>query len=217
MKYIYAAFLMVCAVVLSAQVTYLTENISEGAQPAYSIILKDVDTKFVDSQWKTYIRKYGGKYKYNRKLKEHTNTNTSLSSVSSQALDAYALTRSAGNNTQFVLLLKEGDSFIDWEKDSTKADNIANLLTHFSRDVAREALREKIKDEEKNLSQLQRAKNKLERDNEKLHNSIKSHEEKIAKAKEDIENNVQEQESNQTAIDQQLEKVEELKKKLGKM
>lgn len=217
MKIIYIAIFTLSAFILSGQVTYLTESISEGSHPAYSIILQDVDTKFVDNQWKTYIKKYGGKYKYNRRAKEHTNTNTSLNTVSDQVVDTYAITRSAGNNTQFVLLVKEGDSFINWARDSTKATSVSNLLDHFALEVAREALREQIDDEEKNLNQLERTQSRLERANEKLHSSIESYEEKIQQARTDIETNVQDQEANQQAMELQKQQLEALKKKLSEI
>lgn len=200
-----------------SQVSFVDDNMSEGLRPGVSILLPDVNTRFVDSQWKTYIKKYGGKYRWNRRQGEHRNEGTSIPNVSPESINVYAVTRESGNNTQFIVWFQEGTQFLNPQKDSLKMDNAANLLNHFALEVAREKLKDDIKEEEKNLSKLENELRKQERQNEKLHSDIESYKEKIAKAQQDIIDNEQQQIDSGTAITSQKARIEKLKIQLSEL
>jgi len=200
-----------------AQVSYIDDNMSEGLRPGVSILLPDVNTRYVDNQWKSYIKKYGGKYKWNRRASEHLNEGTSIPNVSPEKLNVYAVTREAGNNTQFVVWFQEGTRFLSNQKDSLKMENASSLLNHFALEVAREKLKDDIKEEEKNLSKLESELKKQERQNEKLHKDIEDYQSKIAKAEQDIIDNKKQQVDSDAAITSQKTKIERLREQLNKL
>lgn len=210
-------FLTLLLVTGQSQVSFVDDNMSEGLRPGVSILLPNVDTRFVDSQWKTYIKKYGGKYRWNRREGEHRNEGTSIPNVSPESINVYAATREAGNNTQFIVWFQEGTQFLNPQKDSLKMDNAANLLNHFALEVAREKLKDDIKEEEKNLSKLENELRKQERQNEKLHQDIEDYKEKIAKAQQDIIDNEKQQVDSGAAISSQKARIENLKEQLSEL
>lgn len=199
------------------QVSFIEDNMSEGLRPGISILLPNVDKRFVDSQWKTYIKKYGGKYRWNRREGEHKNEGTSIPNVSPESINVYAVTKEASNNTQFIVWFQEGTQFLNPQKDSLKMDNAANLLNHFALEVAREKLKEDIKEEEKNLSKLENELKKQERLNEKLHQDIEDYKAKIAKAEQDIIDNEKQQVDSGAAITSQKARIENLKEQLSEL
>lgn len=200
-----------------AQVSFIDDNMSEGLRPGVSILLPNVNTRFVDSQWKSYIKKYGGKYRWNRREGEHKNEGSSIPNVSPENINVYAVTRESGNNTQLIVWFQEGTQFLNPQKDSLKMDNAANLLNHFALEVAREKLKEDIKEEEKNLSKLENELKKQERVNEKLHEDIENYKEKIAKAQQDIIDNEKQQVDSGAAITSQKARIENLKEQLSEL
>lgn len=210
-------FLTILLVTGQSQVSFIDDNMSEGLRPGVSILLPDVNTRFVDSQWKNYIKKYGGKYRWNRREGEHRNEGTSIPNVSPENINVYAVSRESGNNTQFIVWFQEGTQFLSPNKDSLKMDNAANLLNHFALEVAREKLKDDIKEEEKNLSKLENDLSKQERQNEKLHKDIENYKERIAKAEQEIIDNEKQQVDSGAAITSQKARIEKLKEQLSEL
>jgi len=199
------------------QISFGNEAMADGLRPASSIIIENVDAKYVDNVWKNYIKKYGGKYKWDRKSGQHNNEGTLIPNISSNVLQATAVTKAAGNNTQFYIWLKDGQDFINPMEDSTAKEQISSLLSHFALEVSREKLKDDIKEEEKNLSRMATEIKKLERQNDKLHKDIEDYKNKIAKAESDILENVKQQTETNVNIEKQNETINAMKQRLSKL
>lgn len=197
------------------QITIVTEQMSMGAKEGLSLTVKDIDEKFLDNTWKSYIKKYGGKYKWDRRAKEHRNEGSTIPNISNDLINVYAVSRSNANGSELIIWLEENERFLTSTNDSIAFDNAANLLNHFNLEVHKEKTLEDIKSEEKNLSRLENDLKKLERQNEKLLKDIENYKSRIAKAEQDIIDNEKEQVSSSHAIKKQNETLEELKKKLS--
>jgi len=219
MKYLFtfSMFLYITTSISAQQISFGSESMSEGVRPASSVILENVDAKYVDNIWKNYIKKYGGKYKWDRRSGQHNNENTLIPNISSKTMQATATSRASGNNTQFFLWLKEGSEYINPVEDSLAREQISSFLGHFALEVSREKLKDDIKEEEKNLSRLSNELKKLERQNDKLHKDIEDFKNKIAKAEADIEDNIKQQAETNTNIAKQEEALQTLKNQLSKL
>jgi hypothetical protein len=217
MRYLLFLIVFNCTVPIFGQSRFISEPMSEGVKSGIGVTLPGVDTKFVDNQWKSYIRKYGGKYKWNRKGSEHLNEGSTLPGVSDKPINIYARSQPSGNDVQFFVWIKEGDKFISSVQDTAMMQGAMQVLNHFTLEVAREKLKEDIKEEEKQLSRMESEQKKMERAKEKLEKDIEDYKNKIAKAEQDIIQSIQDQANNRASMERQQEKIDALKSKLKEL
>ena len=214
MRYLILLFFLHGTLLVYGQARYINEPMSEGVRPGIGITLTGVDPKFVDNQWKSYIRKYGGKYKWNRKGSEHLNEGSTVPNVSNNPLNIYARSQSSGSDVQFFIWIKEGEKFVSATQDTAMMQGGMQVLNHFALEVAREKLKEDIKEEEKQLSRMESEQKKMEKQKEKLEKDIEDYKSRITKAEQDIIQSIQDQANNRATMERQQEKIEQLKNKL---
>lgn len=208
-------FGFICA---KAQVTEGLREMSLGVQNGLSLELPEVAPDYADDLWKTYIKKYGGKYKWNRKAKEHLSEGVNIPNISGgDPMNIFASASKNGNNTVFTLWFEIKGQFLRKERMADKYDAAENLLNHFALEVAKEKMKDNIKAEEKSLSKLQSDQKRLERARTGYEKDIEDAKEKIRKSEESLITNAKDQEEARQAIRRQEELLEQLKRKLAEL
>ncbi|MBK7426136.1 MAG: hypothetical protein IPI60_03395 [Saprospiraceae bacterium] len=194
------------------------KSMSAGVQHAVYTDIAGVTEELVNDTWKEYIKKYGGKHKWNRKAKELFSEGVMLPNISSEPINLYAASIEGGSSVQFILWLQSPDgTFYTQERLLSQQENLQNLLTHFELEVKREDLRAIIKDEEKLYNKQESDLKKLEKSKERLHKDIEDAQEKIKKSEAEIEQNIKDQELSRQQIKSQQDKLEALRKKLSNL
>lgn len=211
------AFLQMTAWSVSAQeMRDGVKSMSEGVQHAVYMDMPGVTEILVNDTWKDYIKKYGGKHKWNRKAKELFSAGVMLPNISSQPFNIYAASAANGPAVQFIIWLQSPDgTFYTQERLLAQQENLENLLLHFNLEVQREDLRAIIKEEEKIYSKQDSDLKKLEKSKERLHKDIEDAQNKIKKSEAEIEQNIKDQELSRQQIKSQQDKIDALKKKLS--
>ncbi len=214
---VFIAFLQLSYTSASAQeMRDGVKSMSAGVQHAVFIDMANVSEDLVNNTWKDYIKKYGGKHKWNRKAKELFSEGVMLPNISSEPINLFAASVLSGSSVQFILWIQSPDgTFYTQERLLSQQENLQNLLTHFDLEVKREDLRGLIKEEEKLYSKQESDLKKLEKNNERLHKDIEDAQNKIKKSEADIEQNIKDQELSRQQIKSQQDKLDSLKKKLS--
>lgn len=192
------------------------KSMSGGIQHAVFMDIPGVSEGMVSDTWKDYIKKYGGKHKWNRKAKELFSEAVMLPNISSQPINIFAAATPNGSATQFILWLQSPDgTFYTKERLLAQEENLQNLLTHFELEVKREDLRAIIKEEEKLYNKQESDLKKLEKSKERLQKDIEDALNKIKRSEAEIEQNIKDQELSRQQIQSQQDKIDALKKRLS--
>jgi predicted RNase H-like nuclease (RuvC/YqgF family) len=193
-----------------AQVSEKTMTMSLGTQNGMIVSIPGADEDLIEDMWKDYVKEFG-KVKRNRKTKEYFGDDIQISSISGAGtMDIYSKTEDG----QLIVFFDMGNGFLSkaTHKEAYKAAEV--FLTEFKHEVTRDMIREELKDEEKDLSKLERELDGLKRDNDNYHDIIEKARERIAQAEADIEQNLKDQKDAEKKIEDQSKVVEEVKTKL---
>jgi hypothetical protein len=202
----------------SGQVKEEVSMMSQGLYNSFSIVLQGADKKLADNLWKDYIRKYGGKYKWDRKNNEHQLTNAIIGNISvSKPINIFATTKVVGHDIVLTSWFQIEEKFIQSDKDPEYYEAIELQLQHFARELSREKLRLLIVDEEKTLAKIESEMSKLTKRKENLENEIEKAKKRIQDAEQEIILNLEEQNKTQLNSKSQQETINQLKQKLHDM
>jgi hypothetical protein len=198
-----------------AQISEGSRSMSAGSQNAMVITLPGTTDKFVDKQWKDFMKKYDGKVK-NGEGKNMTFTDDAkIADIGgANTVDVYAQALEKGEDVEFVMWVDLGGAYLSSQQHKERYTGAEKFLMRFALQVATEQTKEELKEEEKKMKNLENDMKRLERDNERYHKEIQDAEQRIQKAKSDIEQNLRDQEEMQRMIKEQEKMLDLVKKKL---
>lgn len=189
-------------------------NISLGVQPCLSQDVQDIDDNETAKLWKKFFKQYG-KVKKNSKAKEYYSTGIRINRVKSgYPVDVYAKFVDFSGGTNINLCFDLGTGFLSKKDTPNEYDGALELMNEFVIYVDRYVVEEKLKEEEKMLSKLEKSLKSAKKDNKKLHDKIDDYNKKINEAEEDIRNNIIEQEELDRQIQNQAQKLKEVQREL---
>lgn len=198
-----------------AQISEQSRSMSAGSQNAMVITLPGTTDKFVEKQWKDFMKKYDGKVKSGDGKNMTFTDDTKIPDVGgANTVDVYAQINEKGDDVEFVMWVDLGGAYLSSQQHQDRYTGAEKFLMRFALEVATEQTKEEMEGEEKKLNDLEKDLERLERDNERYHKEIKDAEERIEKAKADIEQNLRDQEETQRLIKEQEKLVEMVQKKL---
>jgi len=201
-----------------SQIKEEANSMSQGVANSFTVVLHSVPKKIADDLWKDYIRKYGGKYKFDRKQNEHQSLEAAIGTISlEEKLNIYASVREVGSDLVFTLWIQSGNEFMSSRDNADQYQAIELQMQHFAREVAREKLRMQLRDEEKQLSKVEQELQRLVRKKENLELEIEKARKRIEEAETEIQANLKDQGKTEVSIKSQQELVRELKQKLQDM
>lgn len=215
-KQIFTLTALLLSVSLFAQIREERQGMSQGPQNALVITLPNTSEKVVEDVWKDFMKEYKAKPKYDRKQREHFSDDAEISLLrtSNPTVDVYANIEERGDDVDFALWIDMGGAFLSSKEHPDQYRDGEKFLMSFALEVARAEVDIELDEQEKELKKLESTLKKLQNDHEHYEKEIKNAKERIAKAEKDIEDNLKEQGNVNKMIEQQLNVIEEVKKKL---
>jgi len=200
---------------LMAQMSEKKINQLDGEYSGTEIDLK-VDYKDAEKIWKDYIKPYG-KLSYDKKTKNHTISDITISSVTREkiSLQAQFIKYDSGSKANVIVL--KGDQVISSENDKDEYKNLQSFLQEYINETDRLYIKDIIKEQEKDLSKIEKDLKKLVKENENLHKDIEDAKALILKKQQDIETNLGNQDNNRTLVENQKELIRQSNQKLSKI
>ena len=199
---------------LTAQVLEDTRVMASGSQPALTIVIPGASAKFVEAEWKEYMKEYG-KVARIKSAKETVASDIQIIDIGGvNKLDVYNLVEEGSDGAKMVVWFDTGSGFISSETNPKEYVAAVTFLKDFSQKVKIDQVTMELEEQEKLLAKAENNLTKLQRENENLHKVIEDSKKRIAQAETDIEKNLKDQESAHKEIEAQKEAVGSFKQKL---
>jgi len=194
---------------LKAQVSVENRPMVTGSQPALVIKLKGAESKFVESEWKEYMKTYG-KVTGVKGSKESVVEGTHIRDIGQgELINVYSYAGKMADGTEMVVWFSRGGSYLDAkDKEYPSAELFMKTFAH---KVSVDMIVIDLEEQQKKLSRLESDSVKLQKENVNLHGTIETAKGKIAQAEIDIPLNLRSQEAAQTDITNQKAVVESVK------
>ena len=194
---------------LKAQVTVENRPMVTGSQPALIIKLKGADSKFVESEWKEYMKTYG-KVIGVKGSKESVVEGIHVRDIGQgDLLNVYSYAGKLADGTEMVVWFSRGGTYLDAkDKEYPSAELFMKTFAH---KVNVDMIASDLETQQKKLTKLESDSVKLQKENVNLHTTIENAKAKIAQAEIDIPLNLRSQEAAQTDVTNQKAVVESVK------
>jgi hypothetical protein len=200
---------------LSAQISEEDRVMVKGRQNAIIIDLPNTTSRFVQTEWKDFIKKYG-KVKRVKKSKEDVVSGAQLLGIGGvNPVDLYSRTEEAGSASRMMIWVDLGGSLVSSDNNPNAFKGCKDLLEDFAHKVEIDLVQIELDDQLKALNKLENKMQKLRKDNDGYHKDIETAREKIMKAEANIEKNIQDQELAQQEIIAQQGIVESVRDSLN--
>ena len=213
--YLFFALVLLAPVFLVAQVRESSVDMSQGSQPAFSVTVKGLALKEVESLATDYISKISSaKAKKDRKTKEIFGDNATFNKISENTIDVYALVEGKDEDAQVHFFFDMGGIYLSSRSHADKAKYANEWVAEFGR-LSRVRVGELVVEaEEDSLKDLEKEQEKLAKGQSSLESEIQKLTEKLEQAKKDLEQNKKDQESKKSDVEKQKEVVNKAKSKL---
>ncbi|MBC7885002.1 MAG: hypothetical protein H7X99_05970 [Saprospiraceae bacterium] len=207
--------------IMTAQVaTERRVSMSLGPQNAYFIDIPGADKKMAQKTFEEFVKEYG-KLKENGKAREHFLTATKIHIINGTSpVDLYAKFEEGKDMATAYVWVDLGGAFVNSVDNPSQSAALKQFLYDYFISVRKKVVAEELKVEEKRLSSLEKDLKKLMNKNEDYHNDIEKAKQKIADAEKNIDKNVVDQdnkvkeiESQKTAVEKVVQKLNDLGKK----
>lgn len=207
MKKLFTSAIILVFAGSAAFAQFISEDVkrmSQGAFNALSIELPRANEKDVQKAWEKFSSKeMKGKSKYDRKKGEVFTEGSRIADMSYNAFNTYATTTADGAGTVLTVWIDLGDSFLNSDDDPDEYKAIEKQLYAFALVVARQQLKDELKDEEKLLKKMEGELKKLVKEKEDYEKDIEEAKALIAKREADIEQNLLDQANKELEIESQ--------------
>ena len=205
--------LLFFSTIASGQVVEKMMNMSAGEKSGLEVDLP-VDSKDAQKLWKEYVKSYG-KTDWDRRNKENVLFDVNISSISSSSITVVARFDQFQKMTKGSFWIKSGDEYVSSDGDVSVLRKAGEFLQEFAYETERYSIREMLKDQDKQLGNLEKDLSKLEKKNQNLHKDIQKAKEEILKKEREIEENLVMQGDKKKEIEKQRETISQTTKKLS--
>lgn len=188
-----------------------SEKFSTGTVDALVVNIYEADVKFVKKSWKKLLKGYNGKIKMGSEIFAD---NALIKDLSSNTVDIYSkINEKKDGIVEIVCAMDLGGVFLSESSNSDKYKVFKKIFKSFAINVSKDAVKEKIDEQEKILKQLSKNKENLISDKEKLSKEIEKYKQKIADNEKAIEQNIKDQAEKTKEIESQKKVVSDLNDK----
>lgn len=199
---------------VQAQVMEDTRVMNLGSQPALTIVLPGADAKFVESEWKEYMKSYG-KITRVKQSKEYVASGVQILDIGGvNRLNIYTASEEVAEGAKMIVWIDMGGGFISSSTFPKEYPAAVKFLQDFGHKVKLDMIAIDLENQQKQLDKFENNLSKLQRENESLHKIIEDSKKRIAQAELDIDKNLQEQDVAQKEIESQQTVVGSVQKKL---
>ncbi len=187
---------------------------SAGSQPALTLILPGTEMKFVDSEWKEYMKTYGRMTKV-KQSKENLVEGAQILDIGGvNRLNVYSTSEAVAEGTKIIVWIDMGGGFINSSSFPKEYAEAVKFMQNFDHKVRVDQIAIDLEAQQKALEKFESNLSKLQRENENLHKVIEDAKKRISEAEADIVTNLHDQEMAQKEISAQKVTVETVQKKL---
>ncbi len=183
-----------------------TRQMERATANAFVLSYPIADWKVVSQSWKKYARGLKGKLKYDRRINEYFVDNGAIDGLSENTIDITAKIYNTEEETELAIWFNLGVTYLNASEYPERYQAAEKMLRDFDAFVYAELLRGQIKEEEKQLRQMERELKKIERDRKREEKAIQRAERDIKKAQKAIEASKEEM----TTYDKTLEEKKAL-------
>jgi len=194
-----------------------SERFANGSHNAYTTFIYEINKDDAESKWKSFLKDFKNE-KVKSEKGEIVGDNVLIKDWGNNPVDVYA-TFEEDKKTKVVIMhvaFDLGGAYLTGS-DGDKHKMAEKLIKEFAIKTTKEALEDKVKDQEKALSKLEDNQKELEKDNKNAKSDIESYKEKIKKSEDDINKNEADQTKKKAEIEAQKKVVEEVKSVINKI
>ena len=226
MKTSISLFLLVFSLGLVAQTTGVpkfeifesTREFSEAGENALVMELPGYREKFVDKVWEQHIKDNGGRAKRERSMKGQLVKDFSVFDIHGhEKFDLYYRFSESKGSTELAVWINLSGTFLKSDQSLEAYQGAQRFMQEFGLKVRIAEVEEMVKEEEKNLKDIENTFSRLQKDNEGYHKDIEKAKDAIKKAEEQIAQNVKDQARSQEDIKNQRTKLEEVQQRLSSL
>lgn len=193
------------------ETTEIFEFMSQGQRPGIRISIPKADANDVTKSWKKYLKNFGAKPKMYGS--EFLSKEAYIDGLSENTLDIFSTIQPYPEGTLLKVFINMGEEtgYLSSPSNPVQYDKALALLKDFAITESFKAIDEELEQEEKQLYQMDRERQKLQAQYEQLIKDIENYKQAIQKAETDIEQNSLIQEDRNKITHKQIQKVEQLK------
>ncbi|OFX22349.1 MAG: hypothetical protein A2033_09810 [Bacteroidetes bacterium GWA2_31_9] len=188
-----------------------TKSFADGSHNALIVNIYEADEDLILKEWKRLMKDYKAKVS---SKKETFADDAMIKNLSPNTVDIYAFAeKNSDGDFNLVVAFDLGGAYLSSSQHSDKYRTAEKILHEFAVNTAKEAIKDQLKDEEHNLSRMEKDQQSFERDKENLLKNIEDYKQKIIKAEDDIKTNEKNQETKKEEISKQQKFITEIKEK----
>ena len=210
-------FCLFLSLSLSAQVTSQRMSHSRGSNDALILELPTADDKLVAKLWPEWVKdNYKVKTKSVKKSKgELQSLNFSMPGVSTGGkIDMYSKVNESGSGSELMVWIATPDGYVSPQLNRSQYFEAEEMMMRFALHVSRAQIEMDLEDEEDALKDLEKELEKLRKQREDYEKKIRDAEKAIEEARADIQRNLIDQENKAKEIQEQIDQVEAVKRRL---
>jgi hypothetical protein len=212
--FILLLFVSLMPFISNAQVLEDTVVMCLGSNPALTILIPDAEAKFVDAEWKEFMKPFGKVTKVKQSRETVASHVQILDIGGANEISVYNLNDEATGGVLSTIWIDLGSGYVN--SASTPKEYVASvkLLKDFADKVKVDRIANELTEEQKQLEKFESNLTKLQRERDSLNKIIEDSKKRISQAEADIEKNKKDQELAQKEIDSQKGVVSGVQKKL---
>jgi len=177
------------------------EKFSVGNVDVLKAEIYEADVKYVKKAWKKLLKRYSGSVKMKSEIFAD---DVLIKRMSNNTVDVYTkINEKKDNVVEIVCAVDLGGAFLSKSSHPDKFNTFESILKDFVVEVSKEAVREKINDEEKIFATMEKEQEKLVSNKEKMTKEIETYKQKILDNEAAIEQNIKDQELKKKDIEVQ--------------
>ncbi len=192
-----------------------TYPMQKGNQPGWQIEIKGADKQLVEKRVREWLKRFGGKL--SARKGELMVNDVIVSSISEHPVDVYARVKGDGERAFVYVFFDMGGVFLNAGQHPQAWREARKMVDRLGKEIAREALKEIIREEEKKLEGMRKTLEKLETEKNRLEKEIEDCKKTIEENTQRIAENKQEQEELKKQIADQKAKIDRLNAQLKKL
>lgn len=214
---LFSAAIFLANISVQAQISNERKTMSEGVYEALVIQIPSLKKKTTSNLWTDFTKDfYSSRSKYNRKTKEYFTDDASIASIGKgNTIDIYTTIEENGDGTRLSMWIDLGGAYLSEGEHPDRYVEAEKMLIRFGLEAAKEKIRLDIKQQEKDLNDLEGDLKKLGSSKERLEQEIVKANEAIVQAEQGLEENEELQKNKNEEISTQQALIEETKKKLN--
>lgn len=193
-------------------------RMSTGFSNAFSIRIPSDDKRLVRRVWKDFMQShYNGRTKYDRKNKELVTTKAKISALGDRQSTLISKQEKLGNTILFTIWVENEGKMVRSATNRRQAREADMILNDFVIEIEREKTRLYLRDEQRELSKLERKLRNLQNANKRYHHEIEMARQRIQRMEQNIIENENDQVQAIEKIDRQQEVVKNVKADLERI